>query len=371
MLLPRHPCLAPIALVASFTCLSSGCASSGSNEALIRENERLRGEVARLSAAIQRAQAAPAASSSAAQPAPTGSIEFASLGPPPNLVMGQVSERPWYRVVVVGTKVCSTRERAGETKSVLFGVEVVIDNLGGKSMRIEPELEEASGQRHRPPFSYHGEDKCGPELPLRDIPAASRQRGWIMYDLTSIPMRPRLRVPMNEPRGFAEEELIVDLDPAHGSKTAAQLPAAPTAQPAQAQTGSTRKTPYYSVSVTDVRRCTLKWVSRRPPPPTEANTLLVGVEILVESTATKTFSVHGDATLRDSRGYDYTPEDRYGLETAECMPLLRQNEVPPQGKVRGFVHLFRIKADAKGLKLTVRLGREEEVTLDAGDAPTR
>ncbi|MBI5537006.1 MAG: hypothetical protein HY898_30070 [Deltaproteobacteria bacterium] len=314
------------------------------DEALAQENARLRAELAKYTGPPE----APIA------PAPV----FAQLPNP--IAIGQLVSRPWYRMAVLGTKVCSRHRVGDETKQLMLGVDVVIDNLSDAKFEIEGVIEDNDkplGQARR---YVSREEGCEPLV--RAVAPGKRERGFFVFDLPREPSKPKLIVEMHEPHGFADDRVVVDFG---RTVPAAPLPPAPTDTERSVKAGAVRTTPFYRASVLSMRRCAGSL--------DEDGNEAIGVELLVESFTAKELDVSVyDAKLRDRDGFTF--ERSSGLtRDSRCKPEMPSGGIAPRGKARGFFASFAVKPGARGLVLVFPIKAEhayshEEVVLALPEA---
>jgi hypothetical protein len=252
---------------------------------------------------------------------------------------------------VLGTKVCSRHRIGAETRQLILGVDVVVDNLSAAPMELQGVIEDNEKPLGQASRYVSREDPCTPLV--RAVAPGKRERGFLVFELARDPSKPKLVVEMHEPHGFADDRVAVELDRSVPPTT---LPSAPSGPERSARPGPVRATAFYRASVVSVRRCSTRL--------DEDGKEELGVEILVENFTSKPLGVSVyDAKLRDGEGFTFEHESSHS-RTSHCKPALAERGIAPGGKARGFVASFAVKPGARGLTLTLPIEVEHAYSAD-------
>jgi len=334
--------------------------SSAELKALVDENARLRAELNKKTAGADADQEAGEAAETRPSPgAPRGrgrSTEQDAWKDDPIGAMfvpwRETAKLGWADMRVVGVESCSDRE---------VGLQLEVKNHGSDVLylhRIEQSFRLLVGDEQRAHSLSFGSGCRGDDDKLEP---GGVGRLWVTF-LGSPAEAERAQLTMDEPHGLARHRLTFGLR--EGVESTGDVPpaTAPRPAPPAERLGEPAETRYYRVTALQKTVCS---------GPDEDGHVKMAVEMLVENFSNLPLTPTRNARFHDGDGRvfsrAYLPID------GPCEQLMTETPIAPGDKLRGFISMVSVPAEAKQLEMRYRLRGTAyggvEVAIDVGNVP--
>lgn len=340
---------------------ATGCgASSAELKALADENARLRAELAKKPAAPDEpASERPLGDEVPLEGAPRGkgrSIDRDAWQHDPIGAMfvawSETAKLGWADMRVAKVDSCGERH---------VGVQLEVKNRGSELMylhRLERELRLVVGEEQRS-HSWAFEDGC-----RRDddkLEPGGVGRVWVTF--VGSPKEAELaRLTIDEPHGLARHHLTFGLRAGVAADVKARPAPEPRPAPPAKRIGEPVESRYYRVTALQKMVCA---------GPDDDGQVKMAVEVLVENFSNLPLRPTRVGDFRDPEGRVYS--QAYLAFGGPCAQLMKETPIAPGEKLRGFISMVAVPADAKGLELHYHLRgadyRGTEVAMPIGDVP--
>lgn len=337
---------------------TTGCgASSAELKALADENARLRAELAKKQAKPDVVSPAERARDDVAPPRGQGrSIEREAWKDDPIGAMfvawGKTAKLGWADMRVAAVESCGERH---------VGVQLEVKNHGTELLylhRLERELRLDVGDEQRAYSMSFGE---GCRADDDELEPGAVGRLWVTF-LGTPDEAERARLTVDEPHGLARHRLTFGLREGVTADAPARPAPEPRPAPPTTRIGEPVESRYYRVTALQKVACS--------GPDADGRTKMA-VEVLVENFSNLPLTPTRSGDFRDPEGRVYS--QGYLPFGGPCAQLMKEVPIAPGEKLRGFISMVAVPAEAKELELRYHLRgadyRGIEVALPIGDVP--
>jgi hypothetical protein len=296
----------------------------------------------------------------------------ASRPAPERQRIGEPVETPYFRVTLVGKKLCQPSVDADGKLSV--GIELLFENFSNVDFEVgeSGKLKDTKGYEYsndRP--AYLG--ACEPRLSHARVEPGQRVRGWLFPFVVPVDAANLTLSYWVSRTTFMSGMTSVALP--IGSLPKAEKGVTPVAapdhwtQPASTSLAGTG----YAIRVTNLKACSAK---------VENGKMWLGVELRLDNRKATDLVLPSSFSLKDDKGYSY-PYEAYNFgDATPCQPSLGYEPVKPGDKARGWIAAFRVPVGVGRLVLQTSIRwepargsrdplDEQDVTLPIGELDAR